>query len=1401
MQRRIWVNNYTHVLQGKPDLMDNLFLAYSLHRADIASFLVGGSRVKLNANTLMTLGLLLPSVVEQAKIGRLLDSIDNHNISSYFYRASVDLFCRVWYNTNTMNIATFLTEKNNEYLNLIQACSKSEKTLSDRLFAVTNDISKASADFERRVAEINAELAVKTETLIVNSNEDIKITIEKIKQQRNVSCANEEQRKADIIKEYNLKLSQIVEEHNEALQKIARIYSRQSQDLDENYNMQLFILSNSEQVSEELLGLNSDMEERATEQKIEELQKKIVKTKNAIEQELENYKDRLKESLRFSKIDNQPKLTLSSELIRLVQVYYDSIEEINISHGTTKAGSKDGKTSILLSKLEIDEAYTREKDELEQSRESLIKEENAKYEIRKAKIEREKDVELNKVTSFDAEQKKFDVVIKEITAKLDKELNVKLVELKAAYSRRIADFSAQQQCRIGSLNKAKCNLTQQIQEIQERNRLATKGFLDKTKSDIDSLLEFDYDYSIGAVKNYSDVNTLPDKICIGKQEGIISGLELIKVLYGTESLKYNVPIILDVRKKGNVIINSTVLNESNEVLYRIVCGLTLKYLESFPLGSLKVHFVDANQHIWFNKFVNSFLRENNSASKHIITNESKMNTSLERVNSLDCEAVLRKTVGDIQDLFDLYQVDKTQSFNLFVIRSGFSEVVESGNIETLRILKNLVGERGAKCGVRFILVNDFKEDDRIDDRKKQLLEDILSKCFQFKFVDDRTYLDDSEITTTKINQGDAESFIEEECLQMALFLSAKQGDKITYEDIGFGKLEVKDRNSSVLSIPVGKFGSEILEIPFNCGDEKDGPANSGYIAMGRTNSGKSSFFHSLVINGCMKYSPNDLQFWLLDFKKGVASSNYEKANIPHIKLLSKYNEVDDAYCLFNLLKMEMDRRGELLNTAGKAYRGTTFQDLREYNQCVDVHPEFGAHMSRIIVVIDEAQEMFSSIKEENDDLKKIGALIGYIAVKSRYVGIHMVMIVQNLSMGKSYILRDSFVCNIKGKVVFNVNESCIGDSGFGLEFCELKAEINSLCQGEGYITCNDTKPVRVKMAFAPPADFEKYFIKIREKYGAFATNMIAIGNKSPLSCSNSVKNENKTYMEIISHPIIKAVRNANVYTMFFGEDAYSLRPVGFTFNSTMSCFLAIGSDVRMLSSICCSLLIGVDNIEHKIMHICNGGGAKEYIFNDAIKHCKSSKNQVYKYKMSEIDQLVKNVYLEFLSRKKLEEDGLVVDYDPIFVIINDISSISKVKANVDLKELDSEEEEHGDYSFDEMSESLHNESVDDKDSLEDLEGHNILDVIKELCIEGSSVSIYFNFTSKNADIYEIEDIFKKTSNKVIFNEFPADLSDANLPSYIIRSMLSSIRNDVETGETLAVSVINGVASKIRPILF
>ena len=74
---RIWVNNHAHVLQGKPGIADNKFLAYSISQADIEALLVGGGRAKLNAEVMMSIEFYLPKLDEQIVIGSYLTSLDS----------------------------------------------------------------------------------------------------------------------------------------------------------------------------------------------------------------------------------------------------------------------------------------------------------------------------------------------------------------------------------------------------------------------------------------------------------------------------------------------------------------------------------------------------------------------------------------------------------------------------------------------------------------------------------------------------------------------------------------------------------------------------------------------------------------------------------------------------------------------------------------------------------------------------------------------------------------------------------------------------------------------------------------------------------------------------------------------------------------------------------------------------------------------------------------------------------------------------------------------------------------------------------------------------------------------------------------------------------------------------
>jgi type I restriction enzyme S subunit len=74
---RIWVNNHAHVLQGKRDIADNLFLSFSLNQANIESLLVGGGRAKLNAETMMGIEMSLPKIEEQLQIGTFFRTLDD----------------------------------------------------------------------------------------------------------------------------------------------------------------------------------------------------------------------------------------------------------------------------------------------------------------------------------------------------------------------------------------------------------------------------------------------------------------------------------------------------------------------------------------------------------------------------------------------------------------------------------------------------------------------------------------------------------------------------------------------------------------------------------------------------------------------------------------------------------------------------------------------------------------------------------------------------------------------------------------------------------------------------------------------------------------------------------------------------------------------------------------------------------------------------------------------------------------------------------------------------------------------------------------------------------------------------------------------------------------------------
>ena len=109
---------------------------------------------------------------------------------------------------------------------------------------------------------------------------------------------------------------------------------------------------------------------------------------------------------------------------------------------------------------------------------------------------------------------------------------------------------------------------------------------------------------------------------------------------------------------------------------------------------------------------------------------------------------------------------------------------------------------------------------------------------------------------------------------------------------------------------------------------------------------------ALITNDALRYSPDQLELYLIDFKKGVEFKVYAAMNLPHARVIAVESEREFGLSVLQRLDVELKERGEI-------YREFGCQDLAGYRECGRDVP-----MPRVLLVIDEFQEFFV----ENDKI-------------------------------------------------------------------------------------------------------------------------------------------------------------------------------------------------------------------------------------------------------------------------------------------------------------------------------------------------------------------------------------------------------------------------------------------------
>jgi hypothetical protein len=184
----------------------------------------------------------------------------------------------------------------------------------------------------------------------------------------------------------------------------------------------------------------------------------------------------------------------------------------------------------------------------------------------------------------------------------------------------------------------------------------------------------------------------------------------------------------------------------------------------------------------------------------------------------------------------------------------------------------------------------------------------------------------------------------------------------------------KNDSSLGVKIPIGITQSNET-IDFTFGFNSD--VHHALIG-GSTGSGKSVLLHDLIINGALLYSPEQLQFILLDYKEGTEFKLYE--DLPHIKVLSIASEAEFGISIFEFLVDEIARRGDLF----KKYQ---VGNLQEYNQ------KSKELLPRYLIIIDEFQVLLNG---KGSGPIKVALLMEDISRRGRSFGVNMILSTQSL---------------------------------------------------------------------------------------------------------------------------------------------------------------------------------------------------------------------------------------------------------------------------------------------------------------------------------------------------------------------------------------------------------------------
>jgi len=216
---------------------------------------------------------------------------------------------------------------------------------------------------------------------------------------------------------------------------------------------------------------------------------------------------------------------------------------------------------------------------------------------------------------------------------------------------------------------------------------------------------------------------------------------------------------------------------------------------------------------------------------------------------------------------------------------------------------------------------------------------------------------------------------------------ATQAASVSAPSVPFERVQPLDArwtesSAERLRFSLGLAGPSSVEITL--GDEKEQRHN--ILVTGAVGQGKSNVLKVIIHSLAQRYSPDELELYLLDFKEGVtlypmAPTTGSPDFLPHARVLGLESDRDFGLAVLKHIEGQFSRRAKLFRPYGDS--------IAQYRAAV---PHERA--PRIVVMIDEFHMLF----DPNDKTAEEAAqLLEAIARRGRSYGIHLILASQTVS--------------------------------------------------------------------------------------------------------------------------------------------------------------------------------------------------------------------------------------------------------------------------------------------------------------------------------------------------------------------------------------------------------------------